>query len=150
MRLFCSLNVHLVYEINANIFSSDVVGRSSDVDVYIYDRANHEAFLGHVNVTPDVFRTNSQVEGWYKLEARDPKEDQVSGEIHLKFQFHKTSRKKYGLEDFEFLKLVGKGAVPGLFRRRFADISKVLSVRCIKSERRTPGKFSLLKCSLKR
>ena len=49
------------------------------------------------------------MEGWYKLEARDPKEEQVSGEIHLKFKFHKTGKKKYGLEDFEFLKLVGKG-----------------------------------------
>lgn len=88
---------------------SDVVGKNSSVEVDVYDRANQEAFLGHVNVSPDVFHGNPKAEGWYKLEARDPSQDNVSGEVHLKFRFENTSRKKYGLDDFEFLKLVGKG-----------------------------------------
>ena len=79
------------------------------MDIYVYDRANQEAFLGHVNVSPNVFNGESEAEGWYKLEARDPTQEKVSGEIHLKFTFQKSGRKRYGIEDFEFLKLVGKG-----------------------------------------
>lgn len=93
-----------------NELQSDVVGDNSNVEVYVYDRANHEAFLGYVNVSPNVFRgPSNQVEGWYKLEARDPSQDQVTGEIHLKFRLDRSSKKRLGIEDFEFLRLVGKG-----------------------------------------
>lgn len=89
---------------------SDVLGKNSDVDVYVYDRGDSEAFLGHVTVAPDVFYGSSEVEGWYRLEGRNANEEYVSGEIHLGFSFEKTNKKKFGLEDFEFLKLVGKGS----------------------------------------
>lgn len=89
--------------------ASDVSGKHSDVDVYVYDRVNHEVFLGHAKVTPDVFHGNSEAEGWYKLEARDPQEDLVSGEVHLKFSFQKTGKKQFGPNDFQVLRLIGKG-----------------------------------------
>ena len=65
--------------------------------------------MGHVKVDPDVFHDTNRVEGWYKLEARDPEEDQVSGEVHLEFFFQKIDKKHYGPEDFRILKLIGKG-----------------------------------------
>lgn len=52
---------------------------------------------------------NTRLEGWYKLEARDPEEDHVSGEIRLELLFQKTDKKHYGPEDFQILKLIGKG-----------------------------------------
>ena len=88
---------------------SDVSGRQSDVDISVYS-ANQDAFLGQVKVTPDVFHDTSKVEGWYKLEPRDPETDQVSGEIHLEFSFQKTAKKHYGPEDFPVLRLIGKGS----------------------------------------
>ena len=88
---------------------SDVLGKQSEVSVYIYDAGNQEAFLGHAKVDPDVFYDNHKVEGWYRLEARDPEEDQVSGEVHLEISFQKTDKKHYGPEDFRILKLIGKG-----------------------------------------
>ena len=48
-------------------------------------------------------------EGWYKLEARDSEEDRVTGEVHLEMTFQKIDKKHYGPEDFEILKLIGKG-----------------------------------------
>ena len=50
-----------------------------------------------------------RIEGWYKLEPRNPEDDQVSGEIHLDISFQKTDKKQYGPEDFKILKLIGKG-----------------------------------------
>lgn len=58
---------------------------------------------------PDVFHETNSVGGWYRLEARDPEEDHVSGEVHLEIAFQKTDKKHYGPEDFKILKLIGKG-----------------------------------------
>ena len=56
------------------------------------------------------------MEGWYKLEARDPGEDgHVTGEIHLEVLFQKTEKRHYGPEDFQILKLIGKGRAPQAF-----------------------------------
>lgn len=53
---------------------------------------------------------NSSTEGWYKLEARDPSQDgHVTGEIYLEVLFQKTEKRHYGPEDFQILKLIGKG-----------------------------------------
>ena len=81
------------------------------MSINVYDSGNHEAFLGLVKVNPDVFHENKSVEGWYKLEARNPEEDHVSGEVHLEFSFQKTDKTKFGPEDFQILKLIGKGSV---------------------------------------
>ena len=58
---------------------------------------------------PNLREDNSDLEGWFKLEARNAEEDTVTGEIHLKIHFQKTDKKQYGPEDFEILKLIGKG-----------------------------------------
>lgn len=89
-----------------------MLGKHSDLDVYIYDRSNHEAFLGHVKVFPNLGDNKSTLQGWYKLGARDPEEDHVSGEIHLKVIFQKTEVRQIGPGDFQILKLIGRGT-PG-------------------------------------
>lgn len=53
---------------------------------------------------------NSGMQGWYKLEARDPSADgHVTGEIHLEVLFQRTEQRHFGPEDFQILKLIGKG-----------------------------------------
>ena len=56
-----------------------------------------------------MFNERRKAEGWYKLEPRDPEEDQVSGEVRLEIRFQKTDTKQVGPEDFKILKLIGKG-----------------------------------------
>ena len=96
---------------------SDVLGKHSEVSINVYDSGNYEAFLGLVKVNPDVFHENRKVEGWYRLEARNPEEDHVSGEVHLDFSFQKTDKTKFGPEDFQILKLIGKGCSEMLIAR---------------------------------
>lgn len=98
---------------------SDVLGKHSEVSINVYDSGNHEAFLGLVKVNPDVFQENKRVEGWYNLEARNPEEDHVSGEVHLDFSFQKTDKTKFGPDDFQILKLIGKG----LFEMHCVEVS---------------------------
>ena len=58
---------------------------------------------------PNVSVDNTKIEGWFKLEPRDAQEETVSGEIHLQLHFQMTDKKHYGPEDFQILKLIGKG-----------------------------------------
>ncbi|KAL6718903.1 Serine/threonine-protein kinase [Lecanora helva] len=109
----------------------DVLGKQSEVSVYIYDAGNQEAFLGHVKVEPDVFHETNKVEGWYKLEARDPEEDQVSGEVHLEFSFQKTDKRHYGPEDFRILKLIGKGTFGQVYQVRKKDTQRIYAMKVL-------------------
>lgn len=107
--LWVTLHVRAT-SLNANcFFFSDVLGTESYIDVSVYDRSNHEAFLGHARVPTKLGEHNAKVEGWHKLEARDPEQDHVSGEIYLEALFQKTDKKHFGPEDFQILKLIGKG-----------------------------------------
>ncbi|KAL9608529.1 MAG: hypothetical protein Q9167_006643 [Letrouitia subvulpina] len=110
---------------------SDVLSNKSDIDVYIYDKSNHEAFLGHTRVSPKVSEESSKLEGWYKLEARDPEEDRVSGEIHLEICFHKTDKKHFGPEDFQILKLVGKGTFGQVYLVRKKDTQRLYAMKVL-------------------
>ncbi|KAL8895282.1 MAG: hypothetical protein Q9192_003734 [Flavoplaca navasiana] len=109
----------------------DVLSDESDIDVYIYDRSNQEAFLGHVRVSPNVSEDNSKLEGWYKLEARGPAEDRVSGEIHLEICFHKTDKKHFGPEDFQILKLIGRGTFGQVFLVRKKDTQRLYAMKVL-------------------
>ena len=95
---------------------SDVLHDKSDIDVYVYDRANQEAFLGHIKVPTDCANEQSRQGGWYTLESREPTEESVSGEIHLEFEYMKSNKKHYGVEDFQVLRLIGKGIGSLLFQ----------------------------------
>jgi serine/threonine protein kinase SCH9 len=92
--------------------SSDVLGKGSEVDVSVYDRSDQEAFLGHVRLCPFTGEEETLADGWFKLEPRGSGEDHISGEIKLQMKFQKIDKKHYGPEDFEILKLIGKGLLP--------------------------------------
>jgi serine/threonine protein kinase len=87
-----------------------VVGSQSEIEVSVYDRSNQETFLGHVRLCLLLKENDTIVDGWFSLEPRSSDNDQnVSGEIKLRMTFEQTSKKHYGPEDFQVLKLIGKG-----------------------------------------
>jgi serine/threonine protein kinase SCH9 len=88
-----------------------VLGDHSEVDISVYD-ANQEKFLGHVRFCPLLKSGQATVE-WYQLESRDENE-KVSGQIKLEMRFEKITKKHYGPEDFERLRLIGKGELARL------------------------------------
>lgn len=118
---------------------SDVSGKQSDVDVSVYN-SFRDGFLGQVRVTPDVFHENAEAEGWYKLQPRGTQVEHVSGEIHLRFRFHKTGKKHYGPDDFPVLRLIGKGKFSVLTTRGYSGKTQVHLGRSIKCITRTHGK----------
>ena len=88
-----------------------MVGEQPGMDIYIYDRSNQEqeTFLGMVRMSPNLSEDNTRIEDWFKLQPRDASE-KVSGEIRLELRFETTDKTKFGPNDFQILKLIGKGA----------------------------------------
>ncbi|KAL5388484.1 Serine/threonine-protein kinase [Paraphaeosphaeria sporulosa] len=109
----------------------DVVGDHSEIDISVYDRSNAEAFLGHVRFCPNLVEYEKPYDGWFTLEPRDGEEDYVTGEIHLKINFHKIDKKHYGPEDFEILKLIGKGTFGQVFQVRKRDTRRIYAMKVL-------------------
>lgn len=87
---------------------SDVLGEHSEIDVSLYDRSNQECFLGHVRICPLLTQSQPVLDGWFPVHARTTHEN-VTGDIKLQISFERTTKKHYGPEDFQVLRLIGKG-----------------------------------------
>ncbi|CAO2647762.1 Nn.00g086840.m01.CDS01 [Neocucurbitaria sp. VM-36] len=109
----------------------DVIGDHAEIDVSVYDRSNGEAFLGHVRFCPNLVEYNDPYDGWFPLEPREGDGEQVTGEIHLKLNFHKVEKKHYGPEDFEILKLIGKGTFGQVFQVRKRDTRRIYAMKVL-------------------
>lgn len=116
---------------SANRVYSDVVGEQSELDISVYDKSHNEAFLGHIRLQPHLEDYEHSHEGWYKLEPREGESDTVTGEIHLKMSFHNTGKKTYGPDDFEILKLIGKGTFGQVFQVRKKDTRRIYAMKVL-------------------
>ncbi|KAF1842470.1 Pkinase-domain-containing protein [Cucurbitaria berberidis CBS 394.84] len=109
----------------------DVIGDHAEIDVSVYDRSNGEAFLGHVRFCPNLVEYNEPYDGWFPLEPREGDGEKVTGEIHLKLNFHKVEKRHYGPEDFEILKLIGKGTFGQVFQVRKRDTRRIYAMKVL-------------------
>src|ERR1700736_3579570 len=113
MRLYCMC----CHDLNND---SDVIGDESELLITVYDRQNHENFLGHLKMCPK-FVDKQVVEQWFKLEPRTTSDEMVSGEIKLYWSYESVERKHLGPQDFDVLRLIGRGCTyltvltPGTF-----------------------------------
>ncbi|KAI9893382.1 MAG: Serine/threonine-protein kinase [Vezdaea aestivalis] len=109
----------------------DVVGNKSEIDVCVYDRSNSEAFLGHVRICPLLIDDGKFVEGWFELTSRGDANEHVSGEIFLKMKFSKTDKKHFGPDDFQVLKLIGKGTFGQVYQVRKKDTQRIYAMKVL-------------------
>ncbi|PGH32588.1 AGC/AKT protein kinase [[Emmonsia] crescens] len=109
----------------------DVLGDESEIEVSVYDRSNHEAFLGHVKLSASFKENNQSIEGWYPLVARGRGDGHVSGEIHLEMSFQKTDKKQFGPNDFQILKLIGKGTFGQVYQVRKKDTERIYAMKVL-------------------
>ncbi|KAI5813861.1 ribosomal protein S6 kinase [Pyronema omphalodes] len=108
----------------------DVLGEHSELDVSLYDRSNQEFFLGHVRICPLLNHSQPVMDGWFPLQPRTAQEN-VSGEIRLQISFEKTSKKHYGPEDFEVLRLIGKGTFGQVYQVRKRDTDRIYAMKVL-------------------
>ncbi|KAF7588301.1 hypothetical protein BBP40_005926 [Aspergillus hancockii] len=109
----------------------DVFGDQSEIDVSVYDRKNQEAFLGHVRLCVNLKEDNSRLEGWFPLSARGAGDSQVSGEIHMEMRFEHTEKKQVGPNDFQILKLIGKGTFGQVYQVKKKDTRRIYAMKVL-------------------
>ncbi|SMR48274.1 unnamed protein product [Zymoseptoria tritici ST99CH_1A5] len=109
----------------------DVVGDNNEIDISVYDRANNESFIGHVRLPLNLDDYEHQHEDWYKLQAREGRKETVTGEIHLSIAFHVKGKKTFGPDDFEILKLIGKGTFGQVFQVRKKDTKRIYAMKVL-------------------
>lgn len=109
----------------------DVVGEQSELDVSIYDNANNETFVGHVRMPLKLEDFEHQHEQWYKLQGKEDSDAKVTGEIRMKIAFHGSGKKTFGPDDFEILKLIGKGTFGQVFQVRKRDTKRIYAMKVL-------------------
>jgi serine/threonine protein kinase SCH9 len=108
---------------------SDVLGYESDLLVTVYDRDNEERFLGQVKLRPKLVE-NQTIEQWFKLSPRAPK-DSVGGDIKLYWSYQAVDRKHLGPEDFEVLRLIGRGTFGQVYQVRKKDTGRIYAMKVL-------------------
>ncbi|KAK6461777.1 kinase-like domain-containing protein [Scheffersomyces coipomensis] len=109
----------------------DVVGSKSELDISVYDAARDDAFLGHVRLFPSTVQ-NKKVPGeWLQLKARIIGE-RVCGSIKIKYEYTSLdSKKSFGPEDFEVLRLLGKGTFGQVFQVKKKDTDRIYAMKVL-------------------
>ena len=110
---------------------SDVVGEQSELDISVYDKKNNEAFLGHIRFSPILENYETPHEAWFKLKATEGSKEQITGDVKLRIGFQKTDKKTFGPEDFEILKLIGKGTFGQVFQVRKKDTQRIYAMKVL-------------------
>lgn len=105
----------------------DVVGSHSELDISVYD--SDETFLGHVSLKPSILNNNKNVE-YFMLESRVGGED-INGEIKVSWEYTTTRKRHYGPEDFEVLRLLGKGTFGQVFQVRKLDTDRIYAMKVL-------------------
>ncbi|OBT73245.1 AGC/AKT protein kinase [Pseudogymnoascus sp. 05NY08] len=114
----------------------DVVGDDSRVSISVYDRGTlTEDFLGHVDFNPELSEYDTApVKGWYPLRDRKGEEDSSIGEVYVEISFERTDKRHYGPEDFQILKLIGKGTFGQVYQVRKKDTKRIYAMKVLQKK----------------
>ncbi|KAG7881515.1 hypothetical protein KL905_001001 [Ogataea polymorpha] len=107
----------------------DVVGATSELDISVYDSAQNDHFLGHIRIKPQTIHEN-RAEQWFDLKSRINTEF-VSGKIKVQIEYSNTRKRQYGPEDFEILRLLGKGTFGQVFQVQKKDTGRIYAMKVL-------------------
>ena len=111
--------------------TSDVVDADMLVDISVYDRLDiGEQFLGHVDFHAS---TTETVSGWFPLKGNaDTRAENIpTGEIYVEASYQKSDRKHYGPEDFQILRLIGKGTFGQVYQVKKKDTKRIYAMKVL-------------------
>ncbi|KAH8891064.1 kinase-like protein [Thozetella sp. PMI_491] len=112
----------------------DVVDSDTLVDVSVYDHAiTGDEFLGHVDFQAKLSDGDEPVRGWFPLRghADTMAENTPTGEIYVEALYQKSERKHVGPEDFEILRLIGKGTFGQVYQVRKKDTRRIYAMKVL-------------------
>ncbi|KAI0889405.1 kinase-like domain-containing protein [Annulohypoxylon maeteangense] len=112
----------------------DVVDSDMLVDISIYDHGTQgEDFLGHVDFQAIIPGKDEPVRGWYSLRGNlDTTPDKTpTGEIFVEAIYQRTEKKHYGPDDFQILRLIGKGTFGQVYQVRKKDTGRIYAMKVL-------------------
>lgn len=107
----------------------DVIGAKSELKIAIYDTVKADHFLGLVNMSPQTI-DDATSDRWFDLKPRLPNEP-VTGKIRIKFEYIGINKRHYGPEDFEILRLLGKGTFGQVFQVKKKDTKRIYAMKVL-------------------
>lgn len=108
----------------------DVVGNKSELEISVYDLSTDDSFLGQVRIRPLIYDQKSNSGSWFNLSARVAGE-RVSGSIKIKWEYSHSIKMSYGPEDFEILRLLGKGTFGKVYQVKKRDNNRVYAMKVL-------------------
>ncbi|ODQ79500.1 hypothetical protein BABINDRAFT_22399, partial [Babjeviella inositovora NRRL Y-12698] len=109
----------------------DVLAANAELVISLYDANADHQFMGHVRITPQTITDDRKSHAaWLQLEPRVMGES-VSGQIKVRWQFMTTGKRHYGPEDFEVLRLLGKGTFGQVFQVRKTDTDRIYAMKVL-------------------
>jgi len=108
----------------------DVVGKQSELEVSVYDR-HQDAFLGHVRLCLNLTKQQPRLENFFALEPRGSEDQDITGEIHISMSFLETEKRHVGPNDFQILKLIGKGTFGQVYQVRKKDTQRIYAMKVL-------------------
>eukprot|EP00004_Rigifila_ramosa_P024512 TRINITY_DN712_c0_g1_i1.p1 TRINITY_DN712_c0_g1~~TRINITY_DN712_c0_g1_i1.p1 ORF type:complete len:486 (+),score=129.97 TRINITY_DN712_c0_g1_i1:59-1459(+) len=116
-------------------FKFDVTRTSPELHVALWS-GNGKEFLGQAVIPTSAIRTQTgERELWLKLEKRKWRlSDKVAGDIHLKLRYQATDEKKISMDDFETLKVLGKGGFGKVMLVKKKDTDRLYAMKVIRKE----------------
>ncbi|KAJ3191699.1 hypothetical protein HK101_007493 [Irineochytrium annulatum] len=112
----------------------DVARPDGEVTITIWDRAGAdpgegEAFLGMMKIRPP--RINRKMhDNWFRLLPRQWKE-KVKGEIRIQLMYQSVESRPLTSNDFELLKVVGKGSFGKVLQVRKRDTGRIYAMKVL-------------------
>ncbi|KAI1631462.1 kinase-like protein [Biscogniauxia mediterranea] len=111
----------------------DVVDSEMLVDISVYDHGSAgEEFLGHIDFHANT-NDKEPVRGWFPLQGNiDTTAEKVpTGEIYVEAVYQKTEKKHYGPDDFQILRLIGKGTFGQVYQVRKKDTGRIYAMKVL-------------------
>lgn len=109
----------------------DVVGSNSELDISLYDAVSDDAFLGHARIFPSTITNKKSSSEWLPLKARVVGE-RVYGAIKISWEYTSVdSLRTYGPDDFEVLRLLGKGTFGQVFQVKKRDTERIYAMKVL-------------------
>ncbi|EGV61913.1 Serine/threonine-protein kinase [Yamadazyma tenuis] len=108
----------------------DVVGNKSELEISIYDSSTDDSFLGHVRIHPFLYDQKRNNGSWFNLAPRVAGE-RVSGSIKIKWEYSNLLNHSYGPEDFEILRLLGKGTFGKVYQVKKRDNNRIYAMKVL-------------------
>ncbi|GMM30842.1 serine/threonine protein kinase [Martiniozyma asiatica (nom. inval.)] len=107
----------------------DVIGANSALQIAVYDTVQDDHFLGQLQISPRTIE-DSTSDKWFDLQPRLPTEP-ISGKVRIKFEYTSINKRHYGPEDFEILRLLGKGTFGQVFQVKKKDTQRIYAMKVL-------------------